>query len=145
MKVLFICTHNRCRSIMAEAIGRQLGKTVLDVRSAGSTPEGAVNANALHYLDQRGYQTGNLRSQSWDEFADFNPDLVITLCDQAAGESCPLWMGKTEKRHWGMNDPSKIEGSENEIAAAFAAAIEELEARISGLIDAVTAAEQSPG
>lgn len=137
MKVLFICTHNRCRSIMAEAIARQQDPDLLEARSAGSTPEGQVNARALQYLQLYGYRIDGLCSQSWHEFEDFEPDLVITLCDPVAGEICPAWFSTAEKLHWGMADPSKLEGSENEIAAGFTAAIEELEQRIDLLLSAL--------
>jgi arsenate reductase len=136
MKVLFICTHNRCRSIMAEAIARQQGGGALEARSAGSAPEEHVNQRALLYLREHGYKTGGLSSQSWDEFDSFRPDLIVTLCDQAAGESCPTWFGQAEQEHWGMTDPSKLEGSENEIADAFASAIEDLERKIEALLRA---------
>ncbi len=136
MKVLFICTHNRCRSIMAEAIARQQDPDLLEARSAGSSPELQVNATALQYLQLYGYRIDGLFSQSWHEFEDFEPDVIITLCDQAAGEACPAWFSTAEKQHWGMADPSKIVGSENEIAAGFAAAIEYLERKVETLVRA---------
>ena len=121
---------------MAEAIARQLGMGALEVCSAGSAPEGQVNDRALQYLREHGYKTGGLISQSWDEFESFQPDLIVTLCDQAAGESCPTWFGQAEQEHWGMTDPSKLEGSKNEIADAFASAIEDLERKIEALLRA---------
>lgn len=107
MKLLFVCTHNRCRSILAEAICRAEAGDVFDVRSAGSQPAGEVYPGTLNFLQQQGISTDGLQSQSWDEFAGFNPDVVITVCDSAAGESCPLWMGNSLKVHWGLSDPSK--------------------------------------
>lgn len=107
MKLLFVCTHNRCRSILAEAICRAEAGDVFDVRSAGSQPAGEVYPGTLNFLQQQGISTDGLQSQSWDEFAGFNPDVVITVCDSAAGESCPLWMGSSLKVHWGLSDPSK--------------------------------------
>ncbi|GAB3291459.1 arsenate reductase ArsC [Parahaliea aestuarii] len=130
MKILFVCTHNRCRSILSEAIARHRAGAVLDVRSAGSQPAGEVHPLSLHYLAQAGYPTEGLQSQSWDEFADFAPDLVITVCDAAAGEACPLYLGNSMKVHWGLSDPSKIEGNTAEQAAAFSACIAEVERRV---------------
>lgn len=112
MKILFICTHNRCRSILAEAISRhmlaQQNIHYVDVRSAGSQPEGKVHPGALAFLQQQNIDTSNLCSQSWDEFRNWSPDIVITVCDNAAGESCPVWMGNVRKIHRGLEDPSTI-------------------------------------
>jgi arsenate reductase len=117
LKILFICTHNRCRSILAEAISRHAstrcqlernGQATLDVRSAGSHPEGVVFPGTLTYLERQGISTEGLVSQSWDDLEEFAPDIVITVCDNAAGETCPLWMGKAAKVHWGLPDPSKL-------------------------------------
>ncbi len=109
MKLLFVCTHNRCRSILSEAIGRSVLPTGSDVRSAGSSPAGEVFPGTLDYLTSQGIPVDGLVSQSWDEFADFSPDLVITVCDNAAGETCPLWLGNTAKVHWPLPDPSKLQ------------------------------------
>lgn len=117
MKLLFVCTHNRCRSILAEAICRAESGGVFEVRSAGSQPAGVVYPGTLNFLQQQGIRSDDLRSQSWDEFADFAPDVVITVCDSAAGEACPLWMGNSIKVHWGLSDPSKL--PEAEQSAAF--------------------------
>ena len=108
LKLLFICTHNRCRSILAEAIARHVGQGVFDVRSAGSQPEGKVFPGTLQYLTRQGISTDGLTSQSWDEHEAFAPDVVITVCDNAAGEACPAWMGKAARVHWGLPDPSKL-------------------------------------
>ncbi|MEK9713305.1 MAG: arsenate reductase ArsC [Thalassolituus sp.] len=107
LKLLFICTHNRCRSILAEAIARHVGAGVFDVRSAGSQPEGKVFPGTIKYLERQGISTDGLQSQSWDEHESFEPDVVITVCDSAAGEACPAWMGKAARVHWGLTDPSK--------------------------------------
>lgn len=132
MKVLYICTHNRCRSILCEAISNaSSGK--LQARSAGSQPVGKVHPLSLKYLAQKGYNVEGLKSQSWDEFEDFEPDLVITVCDSAAGESCPLYFSKSLKVHWGLEDPSKLEGSEQDIAEAFYHTVELIEQRVSAL------------
>lgn len=135
MKILYICTHNRCRSILSEAITRQRAGDLLDARSAGSQPAGEVHPLSLRYLAQRGYRTEGLQSQSWDAFEDFAPDLVVTVCDSAAGEACPLYFGKSLKVHWGLSDPSKIEGSEAELEQAFMACIDEIERRVDQLIE----------
>ncbi len=135
MKILYICTHNRCRSILSEAITHQRAGGLLDARSAGSQPAGEVHPLSLRYLAQRGYRTEGLQSQSWDAFEDFAPDLVVTVCDSAAGEACPLYFGKSLKVHWGLSDPSKIEGSEAELEQAFMACIDEIERRVDQLIE----------
>lgn len=135
MKILYICTHNRCRSILCEAITRSRAAGLIEARSAGSQPAGAVHPLSLKYLAEAGYDTQNLTSQSWDEFEDFAPDLVITVCDSAAGESCPVWFGRTLKVHWGLNDPSKHKGTEAEVAAAFRASIQTIEQRVNALIE----------
>lgn len=135
MKILYICTHNRCRSILSEAISNRRAEGLLDARSAGSQPAGEVHPLSLRYLAQRGYRTEGLQSQSWDAFEDFAPDLVVTVCDSAAGEACPLYFGKSVKVHWGLSDPSKIEGSEAELEQAFMACIDEIERRVDQLIE----------
>ena len=135
MKILYICTHNRCRSILSEAISNRRAEGLLDARSAGSQPAGEVHPLSLRYLAQRGYSTEGLQSQSWDAFEDFAPDLVVTVCDSAAGEACPLYFGKSVKVHWGLSDPSKIEGSEAELEQAFMTCIDEIERRVDQLIE----------
>jgi arsenate reductase len=108
LKILFLCTHNRCRSILAEAIARHVSNGALEVRSAGSSPEGVVFPGTLQYLARQGISTEGLSSQGWGEHEAFAPDIVITVCDNAAGEACPVWMGKAIKVHWGLPDPSKL-------------------------------------
>jgi arsenate reductase len=135
LKLLFICTHNRCRSILAEAITRHESKGLIDVRSAGSQPVGEVHPLSLKYLAECGIDTKDLRSQSWDEFEDFSPDFVITVCDSAAGEQCPLWMGNSQKVHWGLKDPSKIEGTEEILRNAFHETIDILTHRINRVLE----------
>jgi arsenate reductase len=134
MKILYICTHNRCRSILSEAITNQLGQGRLVAKSAGSQPAGEVHPLSLKYLAESGINTDGLQSQSWDEFEDFSPDIVITVCDSAAGESCPIWFGASVKVHWGLSDPSKLEGSEAEIADAFKQTISEISERVEKLL-----------
>ena len=132
LKILFVWTHNRCRSILAEAICRDEAGNAFDVRSAGSQPAGVVYPGTLNFLQQQGLDTSQLKSQSWENFAEFNPDVVITVCDSAAGESCPLWMGNAIKVHWGLPDPSKIT-DENEQLALFEQVAAELRRRIGSL------------
>ena len=136
MKILFICTHNRCRSILAEAVTRQLGAPLLEARSAGSQPAGQVHPLSLKYLEEAGIDTAGLTSQSWDEHEQWAPDVVITVCDQAAGEQCPLWFGKAVKVHWGLADPSRLDGSDEEVAEAFRRTIRLLQSRIRQLREA---------
>lgn len=110
MNILFLCTHNACRSILAEAIFRQLAtehQIVVRVASAGSAPRGTVHPLTLHYLALWSLDNRVLHSRSWNELTDFQPDLVITLCDEAADESCPVWFGSAVKGHWGLPDPSR--------------------------------------
>jgi arsenate reductase len=130
MRLLFICTHNRCRSILCEAITNQRGRGVVTAASAGSAPAEEVHPLTLRYLLDRGYQTEGLVSQSWNELETFRPDRVITVCDTAAGEACPLWMGAVDKQHWGLPDPSRAEGDEMAIRAAFLGLIERIEAKV---------------
>ncbi len=134
MKILYICTHNRCRSILSEAITNHLSNGKIIAKSAGSQPSGQVHPLSLKYLSQEGIPTGNLLSQSWDDFENFSPDIVVTVCDNAAGEVCPLWMGDTIKVHWGLNDPSKLQGTEDEIEYAFKTTISEISKRVTKLL-----------
>jgi arsenate reductase (thioredoxin) len=135
MKLLFICTHNRCRSILSEAITQQAGGGWLEARSAGSQPAGEVHPLSLRYLAEAGYSTQGLRSQSWDDFADYKPDAVITVCASAAAEVCPVWMGPEITWHWGLEDPSKLQGSEAEVAQAFRDCIALIENRTQALVE----------
>lgn len=135
MKLLFICTHNRCRSILAEAITNNISATRILAASAGSEPAGAVHPLSLKYLQEHGIDTQGLRSQSWDDFMDFSPDAVITLCDSAAAETCPAWFGDTVQVHWGLNDPSKINGDDDQLRAAFNNTTNIIEQRITCLLE----------
>ncbi|HEY9034553.1 MAG TPA: arsenate reductase ArsC [Pseudomonadales bacterium] len=136
MKLLFICTHNRCRSIIAEAVCNQFGQGRLIARSAGSQPAGEVHPLSLKYLAEAGIDTDGLRSKSWHEHEQWQPDVVITVCDAAAGESCPVWFGKALKVHWGVADPSRLDGDDDDIANAFRATISLFSQRINALLDA---------
>ena len=105
MKLLYICTHNRCRSILSEAITQQRAAGLIEARSAGSSPAGQVHPMTLHHLEQQGYATQGLRSTSWGDFADWEPDVVITVCDRAAQEPCPLYFGRAHQLHWSLARP----------------------------------------
>lgn len=131
--VLFLCTGNSARSIMAEAILNRIGGEKFKAYSAGSMPKGEVNRHALALLERLGYPTADLRSKSWDEFAqDGAPslDFIFTVCDNAANEVCPVWPGKPITAHWGIPDPAAATGSEAEVAEAFRTAFHQLETRI---------------
>jgi len=132
MKILYVCTHNRCRSILCEAITNASDSNV-EARSAGSQPVGEVHPLSLKYLAARGFDITGLKSQSWNEFEGFDADLVVTVCDSAAGETCPVFFGKSLKVHWGLEDPSKREGTEQEMADAFNKTIDIIEKRVAAL------------
>jgi arsenate reductase len=121
--VLFLCTGNSARSILAEAILNRLGGDRFKAFSAGSMPRGAVHPQALSLLGAQGFALSAFRSKPWDEFAVAGAprlDFVITVCDNAAGEVCPIWPGQPITAHWGMPDPAAVEGSPAAIALAFA-------------------------
>lgn len=133
MNVLFLCTGNSARSILAESILNTVGKGRFRAWSAGSHPAGAVNPLALELLQLNGLSTDNLRSKSWDEFAAQDApqfDFVFTVCDKAAGEVCPVWPGQPMTAHWGVPDPAEVEGSEETRRKAFFAAFNQLQNRI---------------
>jgi arsenate reductase len=119
LKLLFICTHNRCRSILAEALANHLGKGALLATSAGSQPAGAVHPQTLQGLQRHGVPVEGLHSKSWDTLEHFAPDFVITVCDDAAQEACPLWFGKTPQVHWGLADPSALAADPEACRQAF--------------------------
>ena len=119
LKILVLCTGNSCRSVMAEALINGLAPGQYRAWSAGSHPAGYVHQKSIATLTRHGIDPGQPRSKSWHEFTDESFDLVITVCDQAAGESCPRFPGTPKKLHWSMPDPAKSTGSEAEIDAAF--------------------------
>lgn len=129
---LVLCTGNSCRSVMAEALINHLGQGELKAFSAGSFPAGFVHPKSLETLQRYGIDAGKPRSKSWDEFTDIPLDYVITVCDQAANETCPLFMGDFTRLHWSTPDPAKVEGSDEDINQAFEAAYELLKQRIEG-------------
>jgi arsenate reductase (thioredoxin) len=131
--VLFLCTGNSARSVLAESILNRLGRGRFTAFSAGSHPTGRVNPHAIALLKRLNYPTDGLRSKSWDEFAAHGApalDFVFTVCDNAAGEVCPVWPGQPMTAHWGIPDPAAATGTDAEIAAAFADAYRMLERRI---------------
>jgi arsenate reductase (thioredoxin) len=131
--VLFLCTGNSARSIMAEAILDKVGLAKFRAHSAGSQPGGTVNPNTIQLLQGLGYDTSRLRSKSWAEFAKAGApplDFVFTVCDNAAGETCPVWPGQPMTAHWGVPDPAEATGSEAEVAMAFKDAYRMLSQRI---------------
>lgn len=132
--VLFLCTANSARSILAEAILNQIGEGRFRAFSAGSYPRGSVNPAAIDVLRSLGHPVEDLRSKSWDEFAQPDApklDFVFTVCDNAAGEACPIWPGQPMTAHWGIPDPAAVEGSDAEIHAAFFDAYRQLKNCIS--------------
>jgi arsenate reductase len=131
--VLFLCTGNTARSILAESILRRTGGERFEAFSAGSHPKGVVNPFALKVLESYGCPTDGLRSKSWDEFATQGAprmDFVFTVCDSAAGEACPVWPGQPMTAHWGIEDPAAIEGSDIERERVFVRAFRYLKNRI---------------
>jgi arsenate reductase len=129
-KVLVLCTGNSCRSIMAESLINQLGKGRFEAVSAGSFPAGYVHPESILALRRNGIDTNEPRSKSWDEFAGQPFDYVITVCDQAANEQCPAFLGKFRRLHWSTPDPAKADGSAKDIQQAFDEALQMLRRRI---------------
>jgi protein-tyrosine-phosphatase len=132
--VLFLCTGNSARSILAESVLNNLGKGRFRAYSAGSTPAGRVNPFALELLEKNHFPTDALRSKPWDEFAQPDAprlDFVITVCDNAAGEVCPAWPGQPITAHWGIPDPAAVAGSDEAKRHAFVEAMAQLQRRIS--------------
>lgn len=131
--VLFLCTGNSARSIIAEAILNKIGYGKFHAYSAGSQPKGKVNPNTIQLLQGLGYDTSGFRSKSWGEFAKAGAptlDFVFTVCDNAAGETCPVWPGQPMTAHWGIPDPADAKGSDAEVAVAFKDAYRMLHQRI---------------
>jgi len=122
MNILVLCTGNSARSILAEAIFNELGEGKVTAFSAGSKPVGAVNPTALHLLKAKGYDVSSFRSKSWDEFSGdgaVDLDIVLTVCGNAAGETCPVWIGAPITAHWGFPDPAGVDGPDGVKLAAF--------------------------
>lgn len=137
-KVLFLCTGNSARSILAEAILNHAGKGRFRAFSAGSHPAGKVNPWAIKLLKRQGLEVADLRSKSWDEFAAPGApqlDFIFTVCDNAAGEVCPVWPGQPMTAHWGIEDPAAVAGSDEDKRRAFSRAFAEMNRRVSLFIN----------
>lgn len=129
MRVLFICTANSCRSILCEALFNHLAPAGFEAVSAGSFPRGQVLPRSLTTLEQAGIATTGLSSKGNEAFADNPPDIVISVCDKAAGEACPAYFGPALKAHWGLEDPSAVSGDEAMVDAAFRDTLARIERR----------------
>ena len=134
MKILFLCTANSCRSILCEAMFNHLAATDMHAYSAGSHPKGEVHPLSLKTLDKAEISPAGLYSKSSDVYENLAPDFVITVCDKAAGEACPVFFGPATKGHWGMADPSEYQGTQEEIEAAFEATLEQIRTRIEAFL-----------
>ena len=144
LNVLFLCTGNSARSIIAEGILRKLGGETFFSYSAGSQPAGKPNPYALAVLCDHDIDVSFARSKCWDEFANSDApkmDLIITVCDNAAGETCPVWPGHPSMAHWGVPDPATVQGSQKDILDAFRTTYLEMEIRINMLLKAKPTAE----
>ena len=134
LNILVLCTGNSCRSVLGEALINHLSQGRFKAFSAGSHPIGRINTGALATLARHGLPTEGYVSQSWDEFEDADIDIMISVCDSAAGEACPAYLGKAVRGHWGLADPGHVKGTEEEIIAAFEATYATLEKRIHQLL-----------
>ena len=135
MRVLFMCTANSCRSILSEAIFNHLAPAGFAAVSAGSFPKGQVLPRSLSTLQQAGIATDGLHSKGNDAFESNPPDIVITVCDKAAGETCPVYFGPALKSHWGLEDPSDVNGDEALVDAAFRATVARIEQRCAAFFE----------
>ncbi|MBJ3243884.1 arsenate reductase ArsC, partial [Salmonella enterica subsp. enterica serovar Typhimurium] len=133
MNVLFLCTGNSCRSVLAEATFNHLAPAGWRAMSAGSHPAGYVHPRALALLAREGISTEGYFSKSWNDLPQ-TPDTVVTVCSNAAGETCPAWLGNVMRTHWGVDDPAHATGSDAEIDAAFVTAYQTLRARIEAFL-----------
>lgn len=135
MKVLFLCTANSCRSILSEAIFNHLAPSGMRAYSAGSQPSGVVNPLSLQALEVAGIDTQGLASKANEAHRDLAPDLVISVCGNAAKQACPAFFGQATRVHWGLADPSEVQGDAAQIAAAFAATVAHIQRRLQVFID----------
>jgi arsenate reductase len=135
MRVLFMCTANSCRSILSEAMFNHLAPAGFQAVSAGSFPKGQVLPRSLSTLQKHGIAIDGLYSKGNDAFANNPPDIVITVCDKAAGETCPVYFGPALKTHWGLEDPSEVQGDEAAIDAAFQATLMRIGERCQAFLD----------
>lgn len=134
MKVLFLCTANSCRSILSQALFNEMAPAGMQAYSAGSVPKGEVHPLSLKALRRAGIATESLFSKALDAHADLHPDFVITVCDKAAGEACPVYFGSATKAHWGLADPSDLQGDENAVDAAFDHTLAIIRARVQAFL-----------
>ncbi|MHC8320028.1 arsenate reductase ArsC [Pseudomonas sp. GB2N2] len=134
MRILFMCTANSCRSILSEAMFNHLAPSGFEAVSSGSFPKGQVLPRSLATLQQAGISIDGLSSKGNDAFEDNPPDIVITVCDKAAGESCPVYFGPALKSHWGLEDPSDVTGDEAAVGAAFRATLARIELRCTAFL-----------
>lgn len=135
MRVLFMCTANSCRSILCEAMFNHLAPAGFQAVSAGSFPKGQVLPRSLSTLQQHGIAIDGLHSKGNEAFEDSPPDIVITACDKAAGETCPVYFGPALKAHWGLEDPSEVQGDEAAIDVAFHATLMRIGERCQAFLD----------
>lgn len=133
MRILFLCTGNSCRSIIAEATFNHLAPQGMQAQSAGSHPTGEIHPRSIALLQSKGIATAGYFSKSWDEIG-VTPDIVITVCSNAAGETCPAYLGNVVRAHWGVDDPAKATGTESEITASFEQAYRILRTRIEAFL-----------
>ena len=130
LNILVICTGNSCRSVIGEALFNHLGKGRFKAFSAGSQPLGRLNAGAVALLQRHGISTEGFSSKSWEVFENQPIDIAITVCDNAAEETCPVYLNSTVRAHWGLSDPGHVKGTDEEIKAAFEATYQAVERRI---------------
>lgn len=134
MKVLFMCTANSCRSVLCEGLFNHLASEGMTAVSAGSFPSGRLNPRAISTLQELGVDTSGLYSKGSESFQDSPPDVVITVCDNADGEPCPVYFGTAIKSHWGLPDPSDVLGDDVQIQAAFDATVVHIKKRLSAFL-----------
>ena len=133
MKMLFMCTANSCRSVLSEGLFNHVAPDGFTAISSGSLPSGKLNPRAVSTLQGLGVDTSALYSKGSEAFADSPPDIVITVCDKASGEACPVYFGPAIKSHWGLPDPSEVDGSDEAIQVAFDATVEHIKRRFAAL------------
>lgn len=134
MKLLFMCTANSCRSVLSEGVFNHLAPNGFTAVSSGSFPSGRLNPRAVSTLQTLGIDTSDLYSKGSEVFSDSPPDVVITVCDKAGGEPCPAYFGPAIKSHWGLADPSDVEGSDNDVQAAFDATVVQIKKRFEAFL-----------
>jgi len=134
LTILIVCTGNSCRSVLGEALFNHFGQGRIQAFSAGSQPLGKINPNAIATLQRHGISGQTFKSQSWQDFSEYGIDLVITVCDNAGAEECPVYLQHTQRVHWGLIDPSHINGNQAEIIAAFEQTYRILEKRVNKVL-----------